>query len=242
MKQNVYGSINHRLSTFYFGQFVKCFGLDMQNSNMQDIKYVTHYFKSDPIVQSFMSSTYVVVHGPQQLFLSNGEKILSFDANETYGGGLGLQIGKPEVLKSRNKPTNHCMTEWKNWDELVTMKRYKDIGCFPPYYEPRPKFKMCSTTTEIKRWSNVMVEIRNNRSDQPCQQMPKIDFEVSTVSDENWNVRNGEFTISIGYPEQMKIITQSRAVDSNTLIGNIGGYIGLFLGTLTIEKYCSLYF
>ena len=38
------------------------------------------------------------------------------------------------------------------------------------------------------------------------------------------------FLYAINYPEEIKIITQSKEVDGNSLIGNIGGYIGLFLG------------
>jgi hypothetical protein len=204
----------------------------MENSNMQDFKFVMHFFKSDPILQYFMSSkkAHVVVHGPQQFFLSRDFKIVNFDSNETYGGALGIVINKAEVLKTRNKPKNPCMMQWMNWDYLVVMKRIKDIGCLPPYYEPHSHFKMCSTMMGIKRWFSVMNEIKNNRSDLPCQQMPTIDVEVSKVS--HGSPKNGTFLIYIGYPEQVKIITQSRAVDGNTLIGNIGGYIGLFLGTV----------
>ena len=45
--------------------------------------------------------------------------------------------------------------------------------------------------------------------------------------------------LTIQYPQKAKIITQSRAVDGNALIGNIGGYIGLFLGTI---YYCNSYY
>ena len=36
--------------------------------------------------------------------------------------------------------------------------------------------------------------------------------------------------IDITYPEYARIITQSKDVDIHALIGNIGGYVGLFLG------------
>ena len=34
----------------------------------------------------------------------------------------------------------------------------------------------------------------------------------------------------ITYPKTTRIVTQLRSVDLHALIGNIGGYIGLFLG------------
>ena len=39
-----------------------------------------------------------------------------------------------------------------------------------------------------------------------------------------------DYLISISYPPMAKMITQSQAVDAHSLVGNIGGYIGLFLG------------
>ena len=37
------------------------------------------------------------------------------------------------------------------------------------------------------------------------------------------------WSITIQYPEEARIITQSKDVDVHSLIGNIGGYLGLFL-------------
>ena len=76
-----------------------------------------------------------------------------------------------------------------------------------------------------------MPTIRNAFDYQPCQQMPRIDFDL----DQGKSDLKGVLVIGVGYPEQVKIITQSRAVDFNALIGNIGGYIGLFLGRLLLE-------
>ena len=60
---------------------------------------------------------------------------------------------------------------------------------------------------------------------------PKIDVEFNEF-DFNATAENGELMTGFGleFPEQIKIITQSKAVDINSFIGNIGGYIGLFLG------------
>ena len=49
-----------------------------------------------------------------------------------------------------------------------------------------------------------------------------VDFEQES--------RDTFWTIRIEYPEEVKIITQTKDVDVHSLIGNIGGYLGLFLG------------
>ena len=58
-----------------------------------------------------------------------------------------------------------------------------------------------------------------------CQLISKlgVTFKTSYLS-------NSTLTIELRFPDQMKIITQSKEIDIHTLIGNIGGYIGLFLG------------
>ena len=61
----------------------------------------------------------------------------------------------------------------------------------------------------------------------PCQGMSKIDYDYF---DDSIPTTKGYLKIMIGYPEQVKIISQSQAVDVHTIVGNIGGYIGLFLG------------
>ena len=66
----------------------------------------------------------------------------------------------------------------------------------------------------------------------PCQVMPKIEF--SYGEDHYW-MNNSYFGIGISYPERVKIIVQSQAVDFHSLIGNVGGYIGLFLGMTTYQ-------
>ena len=44
--------------------------------------------------------------------------------------------------------------------------------------------------------------------------------------------------IQIVFPDKMRVISQSKEVDVHTLIGNIGGYLGLFLGkSIDISVY-----
>ena len=75
---------------------------------------------------------------------------------------------------------------------------------------------------------------KNPKDYQPCQVMPRIDFEsYKEFPDDSLK----QFMLTVSYPQQVKIITQSRAVDVNSLIGNIGGYIGLFLGMLYYHNF-----
>ena len=58
--------------------------------------------------------------------------------------------------------------------------------------------------------------------------MPKVKFEGLEHKLDDWE---NDWQVFIGYPEEIKYITKSKAVDIHSLIGNCGGYLGLFLGT-----------
>ena len=73
-----------------------------------------------------------------------------------------------------------------------------------------------------------VTDIRRKRNYPPCQGMSKIDTEFINKFPQTKDA----FIFTIGYPEQVKVIKQSQAVDGHSLVGNIGGYIGLFLGIL----------
>ena len=48
------------------------------------------------------------------------------------------------------------------------------------------------------------------------------------------SLENNNYTlrVEINFPERMRVITQSKEIDIHALVGNIGGYIGLFLGNI----------
>ena len=63
-----------------------------------------------------------------------------------------------------------------------------------------------------------------------CQRISKIDITPTIQRKRNYHLRGPALYLRIIYPEEIKIITQSKEVDVHSLIGNVGGYIGLFLG------------
>ena len=67
-----------------------------------------------------------------------------------------------------------------------------------------------------------------------CQRISKTEIDVNQIpSQYSKDLRT--WSITIDYPEEIKIITQSKEVDVHSLIGNIGGYLGLFLGKLILQ-------
>ena len=68
-----------------------------------------------------------------------------------------------------------------------------------------------------------------------CIRMSKVSYTLSNHP--FYPVQSGEkWAIVIYYPKEFRIVTQSKEVDIHTLIGNIGGYLGLFMGNIVIQK------
>ena len=109
---------------------------------------------------------------------------------------------------------------------METEQHIERHGCVAPYlgvYDP--KFPVCSKKKDLVAWSKG---IKGLLYGPPCQTMPKIDFTISHVPSKV----EGKFMIWLHYPKRVKMVKQSQAVDVHSLIGNIGGYIGLFLGMI----------
>ena len=61
-----------------------------------------------------------------------------------------------------------------------------------------------------------------------CERISKMKLETSFGTDMNEQPQT--WWVSITYPNEARVITQSKEVDIHALIGNIGGYLGLFMG------------
>ena len=117
----------------------------------------------------------------------------------------------------------------ENFDIFVIEKHIANDKCRPPYLSALSRYPVCNTKEKMKRSTIGLGIGKGKEYVKPCLSMSKVDFQYST--DKSW-FTSTSFGIGVTYPEQIKIINQSQAVDFHSLIGNIGGYIGLFLGMI----------
>ena len=230
---SIFNDTNHYLTFngFWSGMFLKCFGIDTNNMDMSEVKYISYVYRLNLFLRYFKPSSrnvYALVHYPNQLLLADDVQIISSHQNESKGIHMFLNIASVEILKRRNKRKEPCMKSWRYLDELYLEQHIKGTGCRAPYHGAYTQFPVCSTKKQMKDSLYEVANIRSKMYYPPCQEMSKIDFEVK----DDKILMEDVFMFTIMFPEKVKIITQSRAVDGHTLIGNIGGYIGLFLGML----------
>ena len=212
-------------------RFIKCFGINILRTHAKKIVTVKLIFneslgnvlgQAQMLQVSFNYPNQIIRprHGLKSIWpkhLENGVQ----NTIEMF------QITSLEALKRRNKRKEPCTTAWKNFDQLVLKRHLEKVGCRPPYISQYPDFPMCNTEADNKKAYFNGWGLQKVYADDPCQEMPTIDFN-SEDTPAAPNITTYEIWVS--YPFKGKIITQLREVDAQTLVGNIGGYIGLFLG------------
>ena len=227
--------IQSNFNGFYYDAdlFMKCFLVTSKTID-RNLRFLSLLFKLD-LLPYWKKNGYNKViakpHHKNQFYLQDALEYIGFEKNEN-GFTVGLIISKVEVLRRRNTGKNVCLKKYTDWDKSVFEEQARSISCVAPYHEYYKNFSNCNNEGNFKRWLNFTRTVRKLNSDNlPCQTMPRIDF---NVMHDIYSNNNNTIQISIGYPDEFKIITQSRAVGIGALIGNIGGYIGLFLGNLKI--------
>ena len=136
-----------------------------------------------------------------------------------------------EILKSRNSHNRRCLGDEILYDEYALRKHLQNVGCRPPYISPFESSPSCSEKKDIKRSKYSYHETIKSTNSIPCRRISSIKDDAFKVKLKRYLSRQARYLMfGISYPDVIKVITQSKEVDIHSLIGNIGGYIGLFLG------------
>ena len=160
---------------------------------------------------------------------------------------MKFDIQNMVVLHKRNKHGEQCMENWNEYDGLYYEKELTNSGipCKPPYWMMSLNTTLlpCSDEHDLKRAYNLLS--RKHDVD-PCYMVEKILYSYDEMSGlmsnkefiEEPTRKSGEKMFQVLFEFQggtfMKI-TQTRAYDVQSLIGNAGGYIGVFLGVALIQ-------
>ena len=104
----------------------------------------------------------------------------------------------------------------------------KKKGCKAPYHKVQLDEPICDDFDKLAGFD--LFEFLNEEFTRPCEEIPHVSLKVSMYDS---SYKPGLYSFVVGYPKMVKVITQQQAIDVHALIGNIGGYIGLFVGKNT---------
>ena len=158
-----------------------------------------------------------------------------------------FELKDMEVLKRRNKRGDEC-TEVMDYDAKLKENVYQEVGCRPFYISSSNVEKVCDTKEQLFNISERLVAIfhRLPGSDKevpPCTEVQRIHVDysvqptdITTYEELNPNIKHPKtnetwFEIRLDIrTDTFKEIKQKRAYSTQSLIGNVGGYLGLFIG------------
>ena len=192
-------------------------------------------------------SLIVAFHYPGQLFLSKDVKIINVNPRRKFRGMYKamefiFHIQSFEVLKRRHTKHKECIEDTYLYDKKVLDESLKKKGCRRPYHNEYQSLPLCKveknefgyileknqSRTQTK---DGILNVRKLNMLLACERISQIRIITSKAwKDEEPQKRT--FSLKINYPQEVKIITQSKEVDIHSLIGNIGAYLGLFMGML----------
>ena len=212
------------------GTFLKCFGLQ---SNFTNIDIIFFNFNSSlypdgirPYSKPFIS---VLLHIPYQLS-SAGSSIKGSWPKifEKKGYAMVFNLQQLEVLKRRNKRNDPCVPNELNFDQIILDDHLEKLGCKAPYHKSDKSLEVCDSKEDMEIANFDL--LGSDKPKKACTSASIITFRY----DENDIDDNDSFYVVVKYPNQYKEIVMIRAVDLQTVIGNAGGYIGLFLGKIIL--------
>ena len=229
----------------YRNSETKCFSLDLHKDSLAGItgkiiNYVSIRFEN--IRLPGVSMAYYL-HYPKQLMRSSGLDH-EFPGNPGITiGDIGLKtfmVGDLDVIRRRNTRQSSCYKDRKRDDDFILTKIIKTVQCIPPHWKNTYLgYERCNDTRKMKdayipelRSSAMADEAFLSRFVQPCDQIQSVSLNIKEVLQNisNQTQQTPADVMLIFKSAYYKEIQHVQAFCLESLIGNMGGYIGLFLG------------
>ena len=149
---------------------------------------------------------------------------------------LDWELTEAQAVRRRNKPELEC-SELKNYDydSLIEEEILSSVGCRPFYLERFRKYPSCDAKPKMAKIYKDYLGLKSDPQNSehftpPCSEFEKLLLAHSHHDIEN---RNGEryFSFQVNFRKKTyREFVQIRAYNLQSLIGNAGGYVGLFIG------------
>ena len=166
---------------------------------------------------------HVKFHYPHQLLKSSSAQktwVSRYNFSTFYK--KDIYLGYVNILQRRNKRTRPCHD--KDYDRYVIEKATRLVGCKYHVSNTIEKIPFCNQSSQILAFK---YEISNQIP--PCRRLISA-YEWYTESDksnENANLNTSLVDLTIHYPNDFyKELIYTKEYSFESLIGNIGGYIG----------------
>ena len=217
-----------------FAPHAMCWTFAIDSIHQQSVDFLSFYFKASMFKDSIRKpyGNFVLLFGyPGQISAATAMKYTWKPANYT-SFTMEFNIQNVVVLKQRKKFVKSCNSHWKKHDDTILQIAIEKIGCKPIFFAMESSMPACRNSSNFIATLN---KLKNNI--QPCKKMEKVLYSYNEYHSEfngkNFGVEESLDIFAIDVLFQGTTFTQieqTRAYDFQSLVGNAGGYVGLFLG------------
>ena len=141
-----------------------------------------------------------------------------------------------EVLRKRHKDTAKC-SDVVEYDDWLIENITKTVNCFPPYWKSTGNVSICSYSDDLFRVRKIFYDVFyvGSEYNPPCKEIRKLDIEYEDPDDDH-DVPENHTQITVYFRNNFyKQIIQVRAYSLMSLVGNVGGFVGLLLGYALVQ-------
>ena len=212
---------------FYLSYLLKCYSVENNIEEHRNLNKIRMYYKGEELIDDIVGSKvsmYYKINYPGQFLIGENPHYFSMKA----GHSRFVRIKKIEFLRRRDTRKKKCSKGNISYDQMIMKKHATTSGCRPPYLNVDTAAPDCTTSSQLKssRFEYEMTSIIDYPKD--CKRMS----EIQVIAKKETNPLKTKWRFGMSYPEEVKIITQAKEIDIHSLLGNIGGYFGLFLGKI----------
>ena len=220
---------------FLNDHFKKCFGFDLEPTIMDDVRRVKKVYTADifheyhghtrPIDGSFSA----ILHYPNQFLLRAHTERLGWRRKSKRNESMFMhfKMNMIEYLRRRSKRKKSCMPNENKFDTEIISKHIKFFGCRAVYDTSVSNMPFCEGMENIRKSIFDGKKADLDQVEHPCDSVLDITLEYDEFYDQ---FEKHGIVIAITYPDRAKMIQQSKEISFHSLVGNSGGYVGLFLG------------
>ena len=239
MKNVAWKPLYYTSSWISWSRILKCFGLELKEFRNTEVYFVRLFMKREIFPNRVRDSDggfAVLFHYPNQFsasFKTVKRQWIRQDNKTNHFMSFNLK-GMEVNIERYKKRRNNCIENWKNYDNITLENHLKGVGCRTPDQITNDAWPVCNGKEKMK---SARLRLHDEKI-RPCREIESIDYDfgeserslnviprVDGMPWKNWIC----FVYRILNP-RFKVIVQRKDVDFQTLVGYIGGYIGIFTG------------
>ena len=111
--------------------------------------------------------------------------------------------------------------------DTILLERKNSVEVCVLYQRNKINLPVCTEKEKMKTANAPLEKATTEGFPQPCNSITNINFFYSEM---DYGGNGSTFSVRIIMPTRFKHIIQTKAIEIETLIGTMGGYLGLFCG------------